>query len=123
MKIDLDDLERKAKAATQDQWQRTPSEQRNGGGTGCISTLTDLDEDGEFREIVAGCGCCDSPDATTEDAEHIAANGPPITLALIARIRELEATLESVTDDRDRIVGVLGAVTVGDILDRGAVLP
>jgi hypothetical protein len=57
------------------------------------------------------------------DAQHIAANDPSTTLALIARIRELEVALRSIAESGDEIIGVLGAVTVGDLLDRGVVLP
>lgn len=91
-KIDLDDLERKASAAQQELWR--------------VHFCSDQD-DGEACGICTGCdddGRCDGyadvlgSDASDEcshpvslvDAEHMAANSPPVTLALVARIRELE---------------------------------
>ncbi len=56
-------------------------------------------------------------------AEHIAANSPPVTLALIARIRELEAALGHVLDrttfEQHREPGIQSAETV---LAKGTVL-
>lgn len=85
-KLDLDELERKAKAATPGQWQyRVP-------GRDCIDAVLVENEDG--RQIA------DTYDNTTwpeqecvANGEHIAANSPPVTLTLIARIRELGAAV------------------------------
>ena len=80
--------------ADKDQWNRKVEAWRqlprvlvvNNQIAGEISALS-----GE--SVVSGCGCCGSPDASAEDATHIAAASPTTTLALIARIRELEAAL------------------------------
>lgn len=89
MKIDLDELERKAKtaAASSDDWARRPA-----------------------NELLRADG----------DRAHIAANSPPVTLALIARLRELEEALRSATvtpwyhRQREDLLTVL---------EKGAVLP
>jgi hypothetical protein len=118
MKIDLDELKLKAEAATpglwtrgswrlqdipapdpsdhadKEQWNRKVEAWRqlprvlvvNNQIAGEISALS-----GE--SVVSGCGCCGSPDASAEDATHIAAASPATMLALIGRIRELETAL------------------------------
>lgn len=105
MKIDLDELERKARAATQDEWVRgkwywerppnvVPWTEEN------KTLMRDANCRGHIvtkhtkEEVVSGCGCCGSPDASDADAEHIVANSPPVTLELIARIRHLEVEVE-----------------------------
>lgn len=100
-KVELDEIEGKALLATQDEWIRGA----------WVSTLPGSDvtllsaEPGRIstrntrQEVVFGCGCCSSPDASDGDADHIAANSPPVTLALTARIRELEAMLPRVASD------------------------
>lgn len=67
-KLDLEDLERKATAATPGAWTTTPPPRdANGWAIGMM--------------------------VAQADAEHIAANSPPVTLALIGRIRRLEVEL------------------------------
>lgn len=51
-------------------------------------------------------------------ANHIAANSPAVTLALVARIRELEAALRTQT-----IRGRSGTPRLIALLEKGAVLP
>ena len=79
MKIDLDDQASIASAASPGRWR---------AGADCSSTGTAVlrDVGDDLYEVADRC----SP----EDAAHIAANSPPVTLALIARIRELEAVLK-----------------------------
>lgn len=122
MKIDLDDLERKASAATPGPW-------------------TTLGAQGRIPEYCRGFGIvkagdgewvADAYDNTlfTDDqclanARHIAATSPPVTLALIARIRELETALGHC------ISGTLsyscrtieGERRLIDLLEKGTVLP
>lgn len=76
-KIDLDALEKRARAAQ--------------------STIKPhlWYEAGYFNEFSL------SSDTHTEDAAHIAANSPDVTLALIRRIRELEGLLATVADHLD----------------------
>lgn len=104
--VDLEELERKARAATPGEWWMSV-------------------EDGDI------CAGEEGPEATqvgaiylgVADTEHVLANSPPVTLALIARINELEIALRSVAHDGKQIIGILGAVTVDEILARGVVLP
>jgi hypothetical protein len=53
-------------------------------------------------------------------ANHIAANSPPVTLALIARIRELEAFARGLMHDHVRNVD---ETAMHALLEKGAVLP
>ncbi len=95
MKIDLDELEQKAQAAPG--W----------------SEYGDTDALRLYAVVVAT--------RDPANVSHIEANCPPITLALIARIRELEATLrdsrEKLRDAGDRADAEL------IVLERGVVLP
>lgn len=85
MKLDLDELARKARAATQE----GPSD----------------------AESIA-------------NAEHIAANSPPVTLALIARIRELERILgETLADVGPSFADDPLYGRIEDALEKGALLP
>jgi hypothetical protein len=78
----LDDLERKARAATPGPW-----------------ITWDAPEDGEVYD---GTDCKRvvqvSRHPVAANVEHIAANSPDVTLALIARIRELERTVGQAAD-------------------------
>lgn len=110
MKIDLDELDRKAKAATPSEWTTTrPPIEAKGWAIGVM-----------VAQVYGGQRIYGTPDGGTypaADAEHIAASSPPVVLALIARIRELEDALAVFGDDdhyRSRIVKVL---------EKGAVLP
>lgn len=92
MKIDLDDLERKASAAVSanPRWY----------------TETRLDEL-NIRPVLAA---------------HIAANSPPVTLALVARIRELEVQARR-TIDATGLTVEAELEALGKLLEKGAVLP
>lgn len=110
MKIDLEALERKARAATtQGGWRVSKFYWLTGMLVLCDGNRGDVG-------IVAN-SCLPS------DASHIAANSPPVTLALIARVRELESALDSCSEpgmddwDEEYRDGIKA------ILNRGAVLP
>lgn len=108
MKVDLDELERKARAAKY------------------VSNITRYFVRVGWPMIVAWSHTIDGEDTCVPqsyaecfravDAEHIAANSPPVTLALIARIRELEDALSVFHDNvyEHRVVTVL---------EKGVVLP
>lgn len=84
MKIDLDELERKARAAsTQDEWQWRPGDLGvlEGKHDGQIVIYVHRSKDADLDGALV---------ASNRDRWHIAANSPPVTLALVARIRELE---------------------------------
>jgi hypothetical protein len=97
--VDLDDLERKARAAESDEWQWRPA---NG----------DILEGKHNAQIVlAG----EDLTCSVSDRAHIAAASPPVVLALIARIRELETAARDVADAPHRHaqqqrIGILRAV-------------
>jgi len=86
-KIDLDELDRKARAAPQQLWcavdSCTPSVYVDVHGDGCAT------EDGFVASCATAVGEHERQTADEQIARHIAANSPPVTLALIARIREL----------------------------------
>lgn len=99
--IDLDELERKAHAAESDEWQWRPA---NG----------DILEGKHNAQIVlAG----DDLICSASDREHIAANSPPVTLALIARIRELEGAIIEMLDD------ALSQEQLHELLAKGVTIP
>jgi len=79
IQLDLEDLERKARAAFTGPWTAA-----NSNPSDYCAVLYD-DNTGDMYEV------CD--DCTPVTASHIAANSPPVTLALIARIRRLEEEL------------------------------
>lgn len=123
-KIDLDELERKARAATGGEWK--------------AEIVTGMPRDNEpIMAMVVSDGvqqiadCYDNTPCSDKqseaNAQHVAANGPPVTLALIARIRELEAALDSAihtwnrSDEFDTHEAFRGDMLV--ILEKGAVLP
>jgi len=76
---DLDEIERRANAATPGPWEG----KRNGG-------VYAGDREPVFE---TGCGCCSDPDLTEENAAFIAAARTDVP-ALIARVRELETECE-----------------------------
>jgi hypothetical protein len=79
MKVDLDDIERRARAATLGPWrtESTRGDRWHVAAPGGFPVGRDPD---------GGPASFDS-----HTASHIAANSPPVTTALVARIRELEA--------------------------------
>ena len=86
MKVDLDELERKARAAGHPgQW------------IACEKGTVDTEDGAQIADVYdnapwTGKECF-------RNGEHIAANSPQVTLALISRIRELEDALSAFHDD------------------------
>ncbi len=94
----LDELEAKAKAATPGPWRwdadHEPLDGPGQGGYGSDHVL-----------FAAPCGTQNSYVVVDDpDARHIAANSPDVTLALVARIRALEAGLREACDLHDAAV-------------------
>ena len=87
MKVDIDEIERKARAATRDQWQWG-----KGGTDGRVNCLYVSDPSRHRPVIALDVGSLYLTLAA--DTDHIAANSPPVTLAIIARIRKLEAIVQ-----------------------------
>lgn len=87
-RIDLDNLERKAKAATPGPWSRCEAQD---GQCPCRTIWSIPLDEIPFRLAPSEPG----PDATVkiEDWDHVVTNDPTTTLALVARIRELESAL------------------------------
>lgn len=94
-KIDLDELERKANAAEADEWEWSDCALR-GKHNGQVVLFANLDA----RET-------DEPEIIVSWSNRalIAASSPPIMLALIARIRVLEAALFCEAKDLGNFVG------------------
>lgn len=122
VKIDLDKLERKARDAESDEWQWRPAN----------SDILEGRHQGQV--VLAG----EDLMCSVSDRAHIAAASPPVVLALIARIRELEGVLrEGVLilegrDSRGETQEDRHSVGQGDpraaralrgLLEKGAVLP
>lgn len=98
MKIDLDDLETKARSVLDCTPWRVYRCDRAGGLDACgikAAPFVSESEDAYQRGIVHDTNrdeCCHH--MSLLHAEHIVANDPRVTLALIARIRELETALK-----------------------------
>lgn len=58
--------------------------------------------------------------AVQENRVFVAANSPEVTLALIARIRELEKAYREIMDDN---FSELDTISERELLDKGVVLP
>lgn len=84
MKVDLDDLERKARAATPGPW-----------AADATDVVSDLGSKSAWVERIGMANA-------RKNVEHIVANSPPVTLALIARIRELENAFDTSLDEWNR---------------------
>lgn len=111
-KINLDDLERKAIAATQDEWRWRLSDENE---------VLEGAHDGQ----VVLAAATDDLVCSVSDRAHIAANSPPVTLALIARVVGLERELAKLARhsiDVDDVDGDpwLDAMAV---LEKGCVVP
>ncbi len=111
MKIDLDNLERRARAVRYEEWIA------NADPAAVMTMACDL---------IAGFDRTPwSPDEDDTNAEHIAANSPPVTLALIARIRELESGLRDAIacheGVREQPVG--RSAPWHALIEKGVVLP
>ena len=76
--IDLDEIERRANAATPGPW------------TGKVNNCVEAGDEAVFE---TGCGCCTDSTLSEENAAFIAAARTDVP-ALIARVRELEAECE-----------------------------
>lgn len=100
-KIDLDELERKALACKSGFW---------------ISLALDASDDERWAD----------PESQAS-AVHIAANGPLVTLALVARIRELEGACRRIAGESDWCPVCEQNPSTGHhrdcALEKGAVLP
>lgn len=107
MKLDLDDLERKAReASTPDEWQwhrddLTGERCLEAKNTGEIVMFADGDSD---IGLVVSDG----------DREHIAAASPPVVLALIAENRHLERIAKAAT----AFVDEQGKIATRELLER-----
>ena len=125
MKIDLDDLEHWARAATQGEWSAHVSDH----GTGIDGIAVRADQADQIADTYDSTRWTD--EQCIANAHHIAANSPPVTLALVARIRELEAALRQVRTDlldwsNTTPVNLARAnvlVGVDEVLEKGVVLP
>lgn len=95
-KIDLDELERKARAADPALW------------SGLRADAFNVDRWADDRSVA--------------NAQHIALNSPPVTLALIARIRELENALFDWGDARTSGGTGPSPLSLIALLEKGAVL-
>ncbi len=131
-KIDLDDLERKARAAEQDEWRWRPGEDDVLEGVHNGQVV--------LHPATVGHTIPSEIIASTSDRAHIAASSPPVVLALIARVRMLEDFLEAMPDaglqpdkvyredypelftDKDRNALYMDEAR-RRILERGVVLP
>lgn len=92
MTIDLDALERIAQAATPGPWEWEPPSEDDWPSADQSLVTSRPGSDGYRDVVVAGWGYdASGTDASDEDRAHIAAFDPPTALALIARVRELEA--------------------------------
>lgn len=101
MKIDLDELERKARAGLSTWW------------IAGRDTRLVISEGGRTGSAGLHLG--------PSNVDHIAANGPPVTLALIARIRELEAFAYRLLREHER--EPVDEAALQALLGKGAVLP
>lgn len=98
MKIDLDEHERAAKAATPGPWKAGGHLSRVAEYSRGFAIVT---ADGVLQ-VADAYDNTPYPDAQClANALHIAANGPPVALALGARIRELEVSLRTACDHID----------------------
>lgn len=130
MKLDLDDIERKARAATGGEWaaDRVPGMPRADEPILAVVVSMEIDDRGRQQQV-ADCydntHCSDHQNAA--NAAHIAANSPPVTLALIARIRELEAEVDRAADlleaGSDRGARRSWAAGLRESVEKGVVLP
>lgn len=159
--IDLDELERKARAATPGMWQwfgntkireiylATVDRGRvfimdfvRWGMAGAQPRFGLADFDGGCMRSVGELGAAEHPSGPVfevayrrhfsgighPDAQHIAANSPPVTLGLIDRIRELEASLTNTLksahpNERDHPCMSAAWRAAEALLAKGAVLP
>lgn len=91
MNVDLDELERKARAATPGPW-AWRDDRLYGPARVVDYGMGPERDDVLIIETDSGVYPPESP-----DAEHIAANSPDVTLALVARVREQAVEIERLT--------------------------
>jgi hypothetical protein len=91
MRLDLDYLERKARAATPGPWSACSA---NDGNCPCRTVWSKPLDESPFRLAPSEPG----ESVTIQDWNFVAAVNPATMLALIARIRELETFVESIPD-------------------------
>ncbi len=111
-KLDLDALERTARAATIGPWSLDEL-------SGFIGN-EDEEGNGQIALEIVGNQRCRVDD---HDVRHVVANSPDVTLALVARIRELESELRGCAD---AFAGVTDEPDLDDlmlIVDKGTVIP
>lgn len=107
MRLDLDDLERKAKAATPGTWTTTKPPKEDGWQLGVVIGAT-----------MAGMVYAQPPGGQMPlaDLEHIAAASPPVVLALVAEVRRLNAIAKAaiaLVDEQGKHVDVDRGHTLG----------
>jgi len=113
MKIDLDEHERIARAAKPGPWQWGRDGRYIGGLYAATRTVISLDSGSMWSTAF-------------DDTAHIAANSPDVTLALIARIRELEHALAELTAECEERAESKHGDWYGsqrELLAKGCVLP
>jgi hypothetical protein len=118
-KIDLEDLERKARRATPGNWTTASPSKGSDGWSYGVTIATASPVQRIYTDYRGGI-------AVEANRQHIAANSPPVTLALIGRIRELESAAELVLgesgcDPSDECHRAVHAV-LAERLARGTVL-
>lgn len=84
MKVDLDELERKARAAEQDEWRWRGGVLEGVNNGQVVLWAPDGNDDTDEPALIV----------SVSDAAYIAAASPPVVQALIARIHDLEAALD-----------------------------
>jgi hypothetical protein len=103
--LDLDDLERKARSASPGIW-------RPGADDGETGTSVLRDDGDDLWQVADRC--------TPADAIHIAANSPPVTIALVARVRRAEKARDEAQAEVLRLRDELAAFAVAVALDSGS---
>jgi hypothetical protein len=121
MKVDIDDLERKARVATLQSWETWETIAVVGRMPEYCSGFAIVNTDSGQQVADAFDNTVWSDEQCVANASHIAANSPPVTLALVARIRELEAQAH-------RTIEATGLTvedelwTLSKLLEKGAVI-
>jgi hypothetical protein len=115
VKLELDELEQKARAAESDEWEWSDGALRGKHNGQVVAYATEANDAYGAAIVVS-----------VSDKQHIAANSPPVTLALIARIHELETGLLRAIEFIESIRSRTGRPRPDPwrvLLEKGAVLP
>jgi hypothetical protein len=88
-RVDIDELERKARAATAGKWSESVWYGADGGGWAARGPHHEANESEWTSDDPGG----ELHQRAMADAAHIAANSPPVTLALIAVVKAAKAYL------------------------------